>query len=53
MEFATDLIQNQKVAVVPGTAFGSGNTGRVRISLATDPAELNEGVRRLIDEVQS
>jgi len=53
MEFATDLIQNQKVAVVPGTAFGSGNTGRVRISLATDPDELNEGVRRLIDEVRS
>ena len=51
-DFAVDLIKNHKVAVVPGTTFGAENTGRVRITLAADSNELEEGVRRLISEVE-
>ncbi len=34
-EFAVRLLQEEKVAVVPGTAFGESGTGHVRCSYAT------------------
>ena len=50
--FALAQARLNKVAVVPGTTFGAENTGRVRITLAADSNELEEGVRRLISEVE-
>jgi len=35
MDFATRLLKEQKVAVVPGTAFGPGGAGFVRASFST------------------
>jgi len=35
MDFATRLLHEQKVAVVPGTAFGPGGAGFVRASFST------------------
>jgi aspartate aminotransferase len=47
-DFAFTLLRERNVAVAPGTAFGPGGEGFVRISLATEPAALYEGVDRII-----
>ena len=51
-QFALALLEAQRVAVAPGTAFGP-KMGRdfVRISLATEKSLLLEGVRRLCEFV--
>ena len=46
-EFALRLLQDRRVAVAPGTAFGSFGRDFVRISLATEKGLLLEGVRTL------
>jgi aspartate aminotransferase len=46
-EFATALIREHGVSVVPGTAFGRSGEGAVRLSLATSSELLLEGVRRM------
>ena len=46
-DFARRLLQEQRVAVAPGETFGDAGQGLVRVSLATDLAVLEEGVRRL------
>jgi aspartate aminotransferase len=47
-DFAFTLLRERGVAVAPGTAFGPGGEGFVRISLATEPTALYEGIDRLI-----
>jgi aspartate aminotransferase len=47
-EFTLDLLRTRAVALAPGSAFGAQGEGYVRISLATEPAALYEGVDRLI-----
>ena len=46
-EFATRLLQEEKVAVVPGTAFGDCGEGFIRISYAYSLADLKEAIGRL------
>ncbi|HJA43725.1 MAG TPA: aminotransferase class I/II-fold pyridoxal phosphate-dependent enzyme [Candidatus Dorea stercoravium] len=46
-EFATRLLQEEKVAVVPGTAFGDCGEGFLRISYAYSLADLKEAIGRL------
>ena len=46
-EFALQLLAEESVALAPGTAFGSGGEGYVRMSLAASEADLVEGVTRL------
>ncbi len=46
-EFATRFLQEEKVAVVPGTAFGECGEGFVRISYAYSLEELKEALGRL------
>lgn len=46
-EFCTRLLQEQKVAVVPGDAFGKHGEGFVRMSYATSMANLKEACRRI------
>ena len=46
-EFARRLLESQRVAVVPGTAFGSGGEGFVRCCYATSRDELNEALERI------
>ena len=45
--FAERLLKEQKVAVVPGTAFGQFGTENVRLSYATGMAQLNEAFERM------
>lgn len=47
--FATFLLDQARVAVVPGSAFGADNF--VRISYATSMERLHEGVRRIREAV--
>jgi aspartate/methionine/tyrosine aminotransferase len=47
-DFAFTLLRERSVAIAPGTAFGSRGEGFARISLATEPASLYEGIDRLI-----
>lgn len=46
-EFALRLLKEEKVACVPGTAFGIGGEGYLRISYCYSEAELEEGLKRL------
>ena len=46
-EFATKMINEYKVAVVPGTAFGAGAEGFVRCCYATEIGKLKEALRRM------
>ena len=46
-EFATRLLQEEKVAVVPGTAFGDCGEGFVRISYAYSLKSLKEALGRI------
>ena len=46
-EFATRLLQEEKVAVVPGTAFGDSGEGFIRISYAYSIDDLKIALERL------
>lgn len=48
-EVAWRLLDERSVAVAPGTAFGGGGEGFVRVSLASSEEHLTEGLRRLVD----
>jgi len=46
-EFATRFLEEEKVAVVPGTAFGDCGEGFLRISYAYSLEQLKEALSRL------
>ena len=46
-EFATELLNAKKVAVVPGTAFGESGEGFVRISYAYSLENLKAAMDRI------
>ena len=46
-EFATRLLQQEKVAVVPGIAFGTSGEGYVRMSYAYSIEDLKEALERV------
>ena len=46
-DFATKLLQEEKVAIVPGTAFGDSGEGFLRISYAYSLENLKEALGRL------
>ena len=50
-EFATRLLKEEKVAVVPGTAFGDSGEGFVRISYAYSLKNLKEALGRIANFV--
>jgi aminotransferase len=45
--FAEQLLEDEKVAVVPGSAFGAGGEGFVRCSYATSYHEIEEALERM------
>jgi aminotransferase len=47
LDFARELLKKEKVAVVPGTAFGPSGEGYIRISYASSMANLKEAVERM------
>ncbi len=52
-EFAVGLLQEHKVALVPGTAFGVNGTGHVRACFATSYEQLIDACDRIERFVQS
>lgn len=46
-EFCERLLHSQKVAVVPGSAFGAAGEGHVRISYSYSISHLDEALRRI------
>ncbi len=46
-KFAEELLKEQKVAIVPGTAFGACGEGYLRVSYAYSIDELKEALNRL------
>lgn len=46
-EFAENLLKQEKVAVVPGNAFGTFGQNNVRMSYATSMASLNQAFERM------
>ncbi len=53
MDFAQRLLKEQKVAVVPGTAFGDEFTDNIRISYASSLEKLKEPLKRIRAFVES
>jgi aspartate/methionine/tyrosine aminotransferase len=51
VKFAENFLSEKKVAVAPGSTFGSVGEGYVRISLASDSAVLEAGVTRLAEYI--
>ena len=47
LEFSRRLLEKEKVAVVPGTAFGPSGEGYIRISYAASLASLKEALDRM------
>jgi aminotransferase len=47
MEFCQRLLKEEKVAVVPGTAFGEHGEGHIRISYASSMENLKEALLRM------
>lgn len=47
MDFCQRLLKDQKVAVVPGTAFGASGEGYIRISYASSLDNLKEAINRM------
>ena len=46
-EFALRLLEEEKVAVVPGTAFGDSGEGYLRISYAYSLKDLKRALERI------
>ena len=46
-QFAMDLLEKERVVLVPGEAFGEEGKKYVRLSFATSMQTIQEGVRRL------
>lgn len=50
--FARDLAYKNKLALIPGSAFGPGGEGYVRISYAASMTTLQEAMKRLGEYIQ-
>lgn len=45
--FATDLLNKARVAVVPGIAFGPSGEGHIRLSFGRDKKDIHEAMKRI------
>ena len=52
-ELCFDLVEKIGVVIVPGTGFGEGGEGFVRISYATSEENIREGLKRIAEFVAS
>ncbi|HCF49912.1 MAG TPA: hypothetical protein DER60_06500 [Syntrophomonas sp.] len=50
-EKIVDLLLDHGVAVVPGSAFGAGGAGHIRLTFSLEDEALAEGVQRLVDVI--
>ncbi|KPK87970.1 MAG: hypothetical protein AMJ94_16165 [Deltaproteobacteria bacterium SM23_61] len=52
-DLAKYLVQEQKVALIPGSIFGEKGEGHLRLSFAADPERLEEGIERIRKGVEA
>ena len=52
-KFSLEALKKAKVGVVPGSAFGPGGEGHIRISFGLEEEKLREGIERLVDFVNN
>ena len=52
LDFALDLLRDARVSIAPGSVFGPGGTGYVRVSLAAADEVISEGIERIAEYVQ-
>ena len=53
-EFANRLLREEKIAIVPGTAFGDSGEGYLRVSYAYSLEDLKKAIgriRRFVDKL--
>ncbi|MGN1280126.1 MAG: aminotransferase class I/II-fold pyridoxal phosphate-dependent enzyme, partial [Limosilactobacillus sp.] len=51
-QFARDLASQAKVGVTPGSAFGAGGEGYIRLSYASSEADIQECLKRIASFVE-
>lgn len=47
-DFANDLLEQEKIAVMPGESFGSAAAGHVRVAMTIDDAAYVDAIKRLV-----
>jgi aspartate/methionine/tyrosine aminotransferase len=52
LDFALDLLREARVSIAPGSVFGPGGLGTVRVSLAAADHVIIEGIERIAAHVQ-
>lgn len=52
-DLAVRMVHEAKVGVIPGSAFGLGGENHIRVSFGGDEEELKEGVRRMVQYINS
>jgi len=52
-ELAFDILEKAQVAITPGIDFGEGGEGYLRLSYATSIPNIQEGIKRLGEYIQS
>ncbi len=52
LALAFDILEKAHVAVTPGVDFGEGGEGYLRLSYATSPENIDEGLRRLATYIE-
>lgn len=51
-EFASRLLDDELIAVMPGESFGEAAAGHVRIALTVEDSQLEDAIKRLLDFAQ-
>lgn len=49
VKFALDLLESHKVSIAPGSVFGPGGKGMIRVSLAADESTIEKGIIGIAD----
>ena len=52
LDFALDLLREQLVSIAPGSVFGPGGEGMIRLSLAASDATIETGINRIAAYLQ-
>jgi len=47
LKISLNILSKEKVVTIPGLAFGKGGEGYLRISFASSPEQIEEGIRRI------
>lgn len=52
LDFALELLRQQHVSIAPGSVFGPGGDGMIRISLAADESTIEAGINKIAAHLQ-